>query len=790
MKFITFPFLFLIILNLLNYIQSQPIQNNFLDPRENDVALSLLQSVYNISTDNKIDICKFRGLFKCGQYDLYQPNIYSINYINLPQHKIGVNYIIQEDLTTFTHLSILKLSGGIQLSTSFFDNIYKLNNLTDININNQSQPISDNAKLPVSLKKVFFNYISVKLGNCWFEANITEFTIVRPQIGYGLPLRLLKTNDRLLKLNLPITYFYPNLPTGMGLYLLNLTYLEFGVFNDISSYQDYSNFSIPTFRRPFKKLEKFVVIFYNNRVETEYQIFNMTASFLNISTSLTTFQTVGLGFNIAPNTSFLDLSYLNPSFYLNIETCSLIEKCKNGCFRLPDGASLRTFGCSFNISLIDFKNISSIEIQYNNFPQQLPTNFNGSTLKNLIIQDSTITGSIPKSYCSIKSFKINNLKLDGEIPSCIQCLGGEKGSLMILPNQYLDFGYYVEPICKNFKINESLDKVFLVDTNGTIIYITGIDLGWNIKSNKNNVYFVIPNNKLAIEIPIGVGVNKSMNFTFGNTNIAKTLYYNYIPPIISYYSCFSDEYGFDRLVLYGSGFDYTGIGNILSINNFSITCFTDIESGTISFPFYEFFNHQLIEGESYDITLSVGGQKSNITTFFYFKSIGINNTSDKSIILNNIGGTLQLNGTFSTFNRSIVSVKINDVQMKVVDVTNTTLCIIYPPITQFNINFNKTGNYNNFKLIVNIGGHVYKTNVDYIYIPDTPENQNPIPERPEIIIPFPGTSIIPIPTSTPTPTLNNITTGGNITDKKNTTSGFGTMSGGGAPTTATSNNIF
>lgn len=133
MKFITFPILFLIFLNLLNYIQSQSIQNNnFLNILENDTATSLLKNVYNITIDKSIDICKFRGFFKCGQYDPYQPKIYSINYINLPQHRIGVNHIIEEDLTVFTHLSILKVSGGIQLSTSFFDNITKLNYLTDM----------------------------------------------------------------------------------------------------------------------------------------------------------------------------------------------------------------------------------------------------------------------------------------------------------------------------------------------------------------------------------------------------------------------------------------------------------------------------------------------------------------------------------------------------------------------------------------------------------------------------------------------------------------------------------
>ncbi|KAN0000746.1 hypothetical protein ACTFIZ_001187 [Dictyostelium cf. discoideum] len=810
MKFITFPILILIFLNLLNYTQS--IENKiFLDILENDTAISLLKNVYNIKIDNSIDICKFRGFFKCGQYDPYQSNIYSINYINLPQNRIGVNHIIEEDLTVFTHLSILKLSGGIQLSTSFFDNIYKLNYLTDININNQSQPISNNTKLPESLDKVFFNYLSVKLGNGWFESNISELTIVRPQIGYGLPNKLNKTNERLLKLNLAITHYYPSLPIGMGQYLLNLTYLELDIFNDISLNQDYKNFTIPTFRKPFKKLDQFVVIFYNSR--EKYQIFNMVSSFLNLSSSLTKFQTFGLGFEISPNISLLDFSYLNPGFYFNIETCSLIEKCKNNCFKLPESSSLRTFGCSFNISLIDFKNISSIEVQYNNFLQQLPTNFNETKLKNLIIQDSTIFGSIPKSYCSVNSIKINYLKIDGEIPSCIQCLGGEKGGEMILPNQYLDFGYYVEPICKNFKVHEIFDKVFLVDTNGTNIYITGVDLGWDIKSNNNNVYFIIPNSKFVIEIPIGVGVNHSTTITFENTKITKTFYYNYKPPIISHYSLFTGDYGFDKLVIYGSGFDFTGNGNILSKDNSSITLYTDIKSGTISLSFWDLFSYQLpVEGQSYNLTISVGGQKSNITTFYYFRLITINN--DTNIKLNNTGGFIQLNGTFSTFDRNLVSVKINDIPLKVVDVTYTTLLLIYPPITQININYNKTANYSGLNLIVNIGGHQYKTNIDYIYNPDAsnetdiifprpPEIVIPIPRPPQIItpiptpdntsepIPTPDNTSEPIPTpnntSEPIPIPNNITTGGSTTNNNNynTTTSFGTITEGKGITTIT-----
>ncbi|KAM9967607.1 hypothetical protein ACTFIW_001691 [Dictyostelium discoideum] len=802
MKFITFPILFLIFLNLLNYIQSQPIQNNnFLDIIENDTATRLLKNVYNITIDKSIDICKFRGFFKCGQYD--QPNIYSINYINLPQHRIGVNHIIEEDLTVFTHLSILKVSGGIQLSTSFFDNITKLNYLTDININNQSQPISNDTKLPESLNKVFFNYLSVKLGNGWFESNITELTIVRPQIGYGLPNRLNKYNDRLLKLNLAITHYYPSLPLRMGQYLLNLTYLEFAIFNDISLNQDYRNFTIPTFRNPFKKLDQFVVIFYNSR--EKYQIFNIVSSFLNLSTSLTNFQTFGLGFEISPNISLLDFSYLNPGFNFNIETCSLIEKCKNNCFKLPESSSLRTFGCSYNISLINFNNISSIEIQYNNFLQQLPTNFNETKLKNLIIQDSTIFGSIPKSYCSIGSIKINYLKIDGEIPSCIQCLGGEKGGEMILPNRYLDFGYYVEPICKNFKIFETFDKVFLVDTNGTNIYINGVDLGWDIKSssnkdNNNKVYFIIPNSKFVIEIPIGVGVNHSTTITFENTKITKTLYYNYKPPIISHYSCFTDDDGIEKLVLYGSGFDFTGNGNMLLVNNFPFISYTDIKSGTISSPYFDFI-HQPVEGQSYNFTISVGGQKSNRTTFYYFKSITIDNDKNNATIkLNNTGGFIQLNGTFSTFDRNLVSVKINDIPLKVVDVTNITLLLIYPPITQININYNKTANYSGLNLILNVGGHQYKTIIDFIYIPDASNETDkifPIPRPPNIITPNPttpnNTSNEPIPNPNPTesnntsiqpipiPIPNNITTGVN----NNTTTGFDTITEVGGVITTT-----
>ncbi|KAN0041178.1 hypothetical protein ACTFIV_003714 [Dictyostelium citrinum] len=802
MKFIIFPFLFLIFLNLLNFIQSQPIQIN-LDPRENDIALSLLKNVYNIkieNNNNSIDICKFRGFFKCGQYDPYQPNIYSIDYINLPQHRIGFNHIIEEDLTVFTYLSFLKLSGGIQLPTSFFDNIYKFNFLTDININNQSQPISNDTKLPESLNKVFFNYISVKLGSGWFESNIADFTIARPQLGYGLPNRLINNNDRLLKLNLAITHYYPNLPMGIGQYLLNLTYLEFGVFNDISSNQGYRNFNIPTFRRPFKKLDQFVVIFYNSRVD--YQIFYLTSSFLNLSSSLTTFQTVGLGFEISPNINLLDFSYLNPGFYFNIETCSLIEKCRNNCFILPENSSLRTFGCLFNISLVDFKNISSIEVQYNNFPQQLPTNFNQSKLKNLIIQDSTIFGSIPKSYCLINTFKINYLKIDGEVPSCIQCLGGAKGGEMVLPNQYLEFGYYVEPTCNNFKLDETyFNKILMVDTNGTNILINGFDLGWQINSSKNNVYFVIPNSKFVIEIPIGVGINHSTNITFENTKITKTLYYNYIPPMISHYSCFTDDYGFDKLILYGSGFDYTGIGNILSINNLSFTCLTDVESGTISLPFFDFFHQQLVEGQGYNITITVGDQKSNITHLYYFRSIGIDNPGKSTIKLNNSGGFIQLNGTFSTYDRNLVTVKINDIPLKVINVTYTTLAIIYPSITQIDIIYNKTVNYSDFNLIINVGGHQFKTNIDYVYNPDTTNQTEiifPIPKPPGIITPIPDnncfgndtTTNLPIPTSTPNNPSNTPfptpTPGGNITNNNNNyTTDFGTITESEDPTTIT-----
>ncbi|KAM9948125.1 hypothetical protein ACTFIT_001472 [Dictyostelium discoideum] len=88
---------------------------------------------------------------------------------------------------------------------------------------------------------------------------------------------------------------------------------------------------------------------------------------------------------------------------------------------------------------IDFSNLAYYYDENNEYEQYLPNIDNSPLLTGIYI------------YQSVKKLLyLNYNQLNGTVPSCIQCLGGNKGGDMVLPNPFLNFNKTTEPYFPNF----------------------------------------------------------------------------------------------------------------------------------------------------------------------------------------------------------------------------------------------------------------------------------------------------------------------------------------------------
>ncbi|EAL66774.1 hypothetical protein DDB_G0281377 [Dictyostelium discoideum AX4] len=574
------------------------------------------------------------------------------------------------DLSNFPNLKSLSVYGNHSLGTAFFQNINNLTVLNDVTTNIQSETIPINVKLPSTLITFIINNLLTALPIGFFESNIQNLYIYNAGFSASYPSSLKTVNKQLTEMVLSVNQnSIP--PFNMGSYLSNLNELILNVINE-KSIIGYTDYSFPTFQS-FRIFKHLTVNFQNNQNENSIQLFNFPSTFNNIQ-SLSKLNINGIGFTVDSSLGYIDLRNNPQTFDLIINgTCELFSSCTttNDCVRLPKTSSLTVLECSFNISNINYLNITSFKSTSNNLSQTLPEINNPLEINSFIISNTAITGIIPQSYCKIgKSiFQAQNNKLNGVVPSCYQCQGGSLSS-GILPNNFDNFNSSTPKSCPAFSVDDSYNRT--IDTIGGLLIVNGIDLGWSITSTMTIGHrYSIPNYQIGFQIPSGIGKNNqfSVSFTSDNTH---TFYYDYIPPTIASYSIIEIS-GSKYFAIDGNGFD-TNNANVVLFNNGQSINFSTASNGRIVCTSIDLLS-QLVQGMKYHLSMKVGGQDSNVFTFGYY-NITVSNSS--SLSFNTDGGLISIDGSFGTTNSSLVYVEINGIKCTVESITYEKLTISYP----------------------------------------------------------------------------------------------------------------
>ncbi|KAK5577114.1 hypothetical protein RB653_002052 [Dictyostelium firmibasis] len=683
------------------------------DPDQKLVMSDVLKQLYNV--DSSIDPCTLQFTYcKTDNITNYQV-ILNVHLYFAPNNAQTLN----QDFTKLLNLTFIRVVENIAFNSSFYDNLYKLTKLEYFDIHDLSVPISENVTLPDSLETVKFDKISVPLGQGWFKS-IAQMQIFSASAGFSLPKELSNVNPLLQTLGLSVIS-NSSIPTNIPQSLPNLQQLVLNIYNDMDQ-DDYQNITISS-KGVYKKLTDLEIYFYND-VNAQPILLDQILSntpvleYLNID---------GLGYAINPLVGFLDLSYIKGKrdFFMDLGkfSNSFCQQCNGSCFKLPEYSGIYSYEWSYPFSCIDLRNLSSLEVYQNGYEQFLPNIDNALYIQLIIIQESIVVGDIPESYCKVE-LNLSDNQLDGTVPSCILCIGYLEAS-WVLPNPFSNFNSSSIPYCPGFLLDQNYTN--LVATDGGYINITGKNLGWG---NYNDYFTIIPNEKLAVRIGVGFGKNLQKTITLQN-NQKVTLNFSYIPPTIKSYSIF-ELMNSKFFVLNGTGFNFKGENNV-TINGIPIT-FSNSGGGSnsdniIGFNFTQF--PSLAIETQFTVSIDVGGQVSNQVTFYYFPSITI---TEKSLVLNSTGGSINITGSFITNNSSLISVSINGTKCSLISYTNSLFTISYP---QFEVG-------DDYVLTLVVGGYAINLPVTYVQGP------TPSPTQTSTSTPTPTPS--PTSTSTPTPT--------------------------------------
>ncbi|KAM9970578.1 hypothetical protein ACTFIR_002439 [Dictyostelium discoideum] len=686
---------------------------SIIDPSQKDVMSGLFFDLYEYSTS--LDPCDNSAYVVCKNINSTS-TFQTVVQLNL-NSVAGQDYVITQDLSPLQNLTYLQFFGnGIYLASSFFNYVNKFSQLERIYLESFNSTIPDDTIFPASLDTFTIYNPSVSLGRAIFESTIKNIYIYSPLVGYSIPT-LINVNPYLESLQLSAT-FYSGFPSNLSLVFSNLLSLEILVLNDMNE-NNYKNFSISNIG-VFKNLKSLEFEFTDSNNPQEFYIH----SFLSNVPLIDYIYIYGQGVTIDPSVGILDLSYIKPeeNFEIEIEESSILSNCKDTCVKFPKNSLFYSYYNSFSYDAIDFSNLVVFYDYSNEYEQYLPNIDNAPSLDQIYISNSIVVGDIPESYCRINKLSLRNNELNGTVPSCIQCLGGAgKGGGMVLPNPLLNFDKTTKPSCPNFKVDQNYTNLLPTDGSGKII-VTGTNLGWE----GNGLTPIIANSKLAITIPMGVGTNKNITVTFQNGE-KRTFNYSYVPPFIKSYGLLELD-GLNYFTINGTGFDFDYSNNI-TINGQQFSFYNALgggdNDGLIALPLNEVPN--FATESKFTVSAFVGGQSSNEVTFYYFNSINI---TEEKLVLNNTGGSVDLNGSFVTNNISLVSVSINDTNCLVTSYTNSKLTIQYPS--------NQIGD--NYVLTLNVGGYAVNLVVEYV------ETPTPSPSTTPSATPTQSTT----PSSTPT----------------------------------------
>ncbi|KAN0040585.1 hypothetical protein ACTA71_008922 [Dictyostelium dimigraforme] len=333
------------------------------------------------------------------------------------------------DLSPLKNLTTLSFLDYVFVTPLLFENLYKFTQLEKLTFNYFNTTIPDGTIFPLNLKYVQIFCPSVTLGRSLFESSIKELYIAYIENGFRYPT-LYKANPYIETLQLEVA-FDSDYPPNLSQIFTNLKYLKIKVKNKNNQNQFY----LPN-TGVFNSLIELEFVGYS------FQYFPINSLLSNVPV-LENFILYGDALFFDPSKN-LDLSYINGKNDLQFYTNSILENLEGVYFKFPKNAHFSCNGVSFSFNIIDFSNLSSFGVQSNKYVQNLPNIDNAPLLTNFEISFSAVVGNIPESYCRIKELSLRDDKLDGVVPSCIQCLGG-KNATFVLPNPFSNFNENSQP---------------------------------------------------------------------------------------------------------------------------------------------------------------------------------------------------------------------------------------------------------------------------------------------------------------------------------------------------------
>ncbi|KAM9997330.1 hypothetical protein ACTFIZ_010850 [Dictyostelium cf. discoideum] len=344
--FILIYFLIYLLLNC-QIVKANPKKP--LSLNETNIAISIIQSLYNISLNDSDEICDYNGCFECKEIDINRYVITSIKMLNSLN-----NFIVFQDLSVFEYLSELQIGENVQLPSSFYNNtLNSLSLLRKLKVSYQGHPFPDKFILPKLLTQVEFSLISVPLNSNWFEYYVNTFSIYNSLAGFEYQ-NFTNQYYNLMVLVLPLNYINSDLPPMKQ--FINLEILILKIYNDMSV-QGYNNFTINSINQDYYKLNYLEVSFINSGNDATIQKFPLQQSLLSkLKFTLRELYLFGIGFNIDPIVGYLDFTIMsNYNFKLTIKrTCDLVNQCmgngNNSCIIVSNDSHITISGCPTSYS--------------------------------------------------------------------------------------------------------------------------------------------------------------------------------------------------------------------------------------------------------------------------------------------------------------------------------------------------------------------------------------------------------------------------------------------------------
>ncbi|KAM9984718.1 hypothetical protein ACTFIY_009161 [Dictyostelium cf. discoideum] len=318
--------LFLFIFLLFNFKKSIAVPQKPLPADQTNVALSILQSLYNIDPTTFEDICGYNDCFTCelsSSSNLYY--VYSINMNNSLN-----NFVVTQDLSVFEKLDTLIIGEKVQLPTSFYNS-----SLSSLNKISKLTTIPRVICFISNLYSAEFDKISVPLSSVWFESSLFFLRIGKPLIGFKYPI-VTKINYNLRGVVLSLSHIDNNIPSNLTNTFPNLSVITFEIYNEISEI-GYKNYSIQSINQNFKAITTVVFNFFNLGNSETIRKFPLIQSYI-YNFELSVLDITDIGFTLDPSVGYLDFSNMSKSgLILTIDgACDLVDECKvTSCIVMP-----------------------------------------------------------------------------------------------------------------------------------------------------------------------------------------------------------------------------------------------------------------------------------------------------------------------------------------------------------------------------------------------------------------------------------------------------------------------